>query len=228
MLLHNITGTDLKIEKQHCVLHLIKKRPIALNDGLFSRIASLNVLLAYHKLNDDVIDNGKGRLKRLFFSRAYSRAKKNEPILNTIIEEKYRELLSLEKSSCDSIDRVSDPFGTMMQSICQDLLKDKYTEEIRRLSYSLGKWIYLIDALDDFDKDKKNGDYNVFVLSYKDIKDKKELVKEKISDLHLIFGVLMSDIMDCTSKLRYNFNHDLTDNILTNGLAVQTKKIMEK
>lgn len=225
--LHNLSGVDLKIEKQHCILHPIRKRPIALNDGLFSRIASLNVLLAYHKVDDDVIDNNKGRLKKLFLGGAYKKAKKKEPILNNVIEQKYAELISLEKENCDSIDRVADPFGTMMQEVCKELLKDKYSEEMARLFYSLGKWIYLIDALDDFDKDRKNGNYNVFVLSYKDVKDKKELIKEKISDLHLIFGVLMSDIIDCADKLSYNFNHDLTDNVLKNGLARQTKKIME-
>ena len=68
VLLHNLSDIDVKVEKQLCVIHRFRKRPIALVDDLTKRIASLNVILAYHKLNDDVIDNGKGRIKRSFFT----------------------------------------------------------------------------------------------------------------------------------------------------------------
>ena len=78
VLLHNITNQDVKIENQRCAIHRLKKRPIAVVDILNERIATLNVLLAYHKLNDDVIDNNKGRIKRSFFNKAYKRAKKLE------------------------------------------------------------------------------------------------------------------------------------------------------
>ena len=42
----------------------------------------------------------------------------------------------------------------------------------------MGKWIYLIDALDDYDKDKKKGAYNPFVLAY-GAPTREELLKGK-------------------------------------------------
>ena len=69
VLLHNIANVDVKIEKQHCVIHRIVKRPVAVPDKLTERIAALNVILAHYKLNDDVNDNGKGKLKRAFFNK---------------------------------------------------------------------------------------------------------------------------------------------------------------
>ena len=86
VLLHNLANIDVKVEKQRCVIHPIRKKPIAEVDELTERIACLNVILAYYKLNDDVIDNDKGRLKRAFFNKAYKRAKQLEPELDKMVE----------------------------------------------------------------------------------------------------------------------------------------------
>jgi hypothetical protein len=68
LFLHNVLDKDVKVEKQRCIAHHILKRPVAVPDDLTERIGALNVILAYHKLNDDVLDNGKGRLKRSLFN----------------------------------------------------------------------------------------------------------------------------------------------------------------
>ncbi len=228
VLMHNLMGEDVKVEKQHCAIHLIRKRPIALTDELTKRIAKLNVILAYHKLNDDVIDSGKGRIKRSFFKKAYKKAKKLEPEMDNCVKKMYNELLRLEKFNCDSIDMIADPFGNMMQEIVKILMQEKITQEISELAYCLGKWIYLIDALDDFDKDKKKKNYNVFVCAYNDVKNQDELICKYKQDLVLVFSSVLSQIGELTSKINYNFNHDLIDNVLYRGLSAQTKRIMEK
>ncbi len=227
VLVHNLADVDVEIEKKHCIIHWFKKRPIAKVDELTKRLACLNVILAYHKCSDDVIDSGKGRLKRSFFKSAYKKAVKQEPVFDSIVSKRYEELLKYERKNCDSIDIISDPFGKMMQEIVLELLKENATENVLALAYNLGKWIYLIDALDDFDKDKKKGSFNVFVNVYPTIKNKEELVAEKKSDLEFVFSTILSDVIMFTKGLDYKFNHDLTDNILLRGLNCQTKNIME-
>ena len=227
LLIHNVMGVDVKIEKQRCVIHQIRKRPIAIPDELTKRIACLNVLLAYYKVCDDVIDNNKGKLKRKIFYKAYKKAKLNEPEIDNIIRERYKELLQYEKKAIDSIDYVSDPFGKMMQEIVSVLLSNETSEEILSLSYGIGKWIYLIDAIDDYDKDVKNNNYNVFKFAYPSIKTKENLIKDKQQDLMCIFGAILSDIALNAKNINYKFNHDLIDNILYRGLVLQTKTVME-
>ena len=107
-------------------------------------------------------------------------------------------------------------------------LYDKCSEELSELSYNLGKWIYLIDALDDFDKDKKKKNYNVFINAYPGVKNQEQLLKENKQELIFIFGSVLNKIGELTSKLNYKFNHDLIDNVLYRGLSAQTKRIMEK
>ena len=149
VLLHNVADIDVKVEKQRCIVHQIKKRPVAVPDKLTERIGALNVILAYYKVCDDVIDSKKGRLKRVFINKAYKRAKKLEPELDNIVKNRYAELLKYEKINGDSIDFASDPFGKMMQEVVSLLIPNNITDDILDLAYDLGKWVYLIDALDD-------------------------------------------------------------------------------
>ncbi len=226
-LLHNILDTDVTIEKQRCILHTIVKRPIAKVDELSKKIGALNVILAYYKLSDDVLDNKKGRLKRAFFKKAYKKAKNYQPYLDKIVQKRYNELFELEKQNIDSIDIAADPFGNMMVEIVECLVGNANTENLKNLSYNLGKWIYLIDALDDFDKDKKKGNFNVFVNAYKNCQDKNQFVTESSLEISAIFGGILSDITFNASKLDYKFNHDLLDNVLFRGLNAQTKCILD-
>ena len=227
LFIHNVLNVDVKVEKQHCIIHQIKKRPVAVPDAITERIAALNVILAHHKFNDDVIDNGKGRFRRAFFVSAYKKAKKKEPKLNQIVEKHYASLLSYEKTLGDSVDLAADPFACMMQEIVSELLNGNVDESILSLSYDLGKWVYLIDALDDFDKDKKKGNFNVFINAYKEIADKQTLLKQHGSEIIFVFGTILSNIKNSAGQLKYKFNHDLIDNILLRGLPMQTKQVME-
>lgn len=227
VLMHNILGVDVKIEKQHCVIHWFGKKPIAKTDELSERIGALNIILAYYKLNDDVIDNNKGRFKRAFFKSSYKRALKREPVFDSIVKKYFEKLLQYEKENSDSVDMVADPFGNMMVDIVKEIVGEKISEQLSNLAYGLGKWIYLIDALDDFDKDKKKNNFNVFINAYPGISDKKQLIEQKRSDIEFVFVQTLSMIADSARQLEYKFNHDLTDNILFLGLRAQTKTIME-
>ncbi len=225
--LHNLLDLDVKIEKQRCILHHIRKRPVAVPDELSKKIACFNVILAYYKLTDDILDVGKGRTKRNFIKSSYKKAKKYTPELDLIVGEMYDGLRVYEKTNGDSIDISADYFGNMMANAVRFLLGEVFNEQIGSLSYNVGKWVYLIDALDDFDKDKKKGNFNVFVNLFSNIKDKESLIEEKSGEIIPIFATILQEIKCLSSQMNYKFNHDLTDNILLYGLKEQTKKVME-
>lgn len=227
ILAHNILDVDMVVEKKRCIAHWITKRPVAKVDDLTKKIASLNLILVYYKVRDDIIDEKKGIASKVFFNKAFKKARKAEPIFDKIVNKYYGELLEYEKANVNSIDMVSDPFGCMMQEIFKHVLQDKSDENTSTLAYSLGKWIYLIDALDDFDKDLKKKSFNVFINAYPNAKNKCQLLQENGVEITQIFGSMLNDIRQACEKIQYNFNHDLIDNILKKGLFEQTKKVME-
>ena len=229
LLLHNYLDSDYDIEKKRCILHPIKKRTIAQPNEIDDVVCAFNLLLMYHKIGDDVEDEHKFRSKaaRTAFGRAYKKAKKTYPEMDEIIRRQYAKMSALEQENCDSIDRVADPFSVMLAEMTRLVLKEKFTQDIYDFCYNVGKWIYLIDALDDIDKDLKKKNFNPFVSSYPEVKGKQSFIAEHKSDLEFLFGSVLYEIANGAQSVSYAFNHDLTDNILARGLMGNTKRIME-
>ena len=225
-LLHNVLGKDVTIKKEHCVIHRIGKRPIANVDELTERIACLNVILAYYKLKDAVDDKEKGKTGKLFFTSSYRRAKKREPEMEQSVNQMYKKLNALQKENTDSIDLSADPFGNMMAEVVKILVGEKITEELSEIAYNIGKWVYLIDAVDDYDKDIKKKSFNVFYNAY-GYKSKQQLMEKAGSEVVLIFSAVLNRIGELSTKINYKFNHDLCDNVLQRGLIKETKRVME-
>ncbi len=224
---HNILGVDVSINKERCIAHHIKKRPVAKPDEISMMLGAVNVLLAYYKVKDDIIDEKKGGFKSSLIKKGYKKAKKLYPEIDKIIEEGYTELRKLETNLSDSIDLTCDPFATILERISTEVFKDKATENTKQLFYALGKWIYLIDALDDYDKDIKKGSFNVLYNAYK-CADFKTLISEHKNDIFFVFSGIFSQIAENFRNIEMKYNTDLVVNILTRGIPTMTNKIISK
>lgn len=225
VILHNIAGIDVKIEKQHCLTHCIRSKMMANVDDMTKKLGALNTALVYYKYTDDILDGDKGRGKRLWFVSGHKKTVRNYPEIERIVRENLAAQQETEKSKTDSLDRAADASANMMAELSDYLLEDKKTPYTHDLFYAVGKWIYLIDALDDYDKDKKKGAYNPFVLSYS-CEDKADLMKRRQKDVEFVFHSLFFDIRENLSKIKFHFNRDLSDNILLRGLPSETKRVM--
>lgn len=224
VILHNIAGIDVKIEKQHCLTHCIRSKMMANVDDMTKKLGALNTALVYYKYTDDILDGDKGRGKRLWFVSGHKKTVRNYPEIERIVRENLAAQQETEKSKTDSLDRAADASANMMAELSDYLLEDKKTPYTHDLFYAVGKWIYLIDALDDYDKDKKKGAYNPFVLSYS-CEDKADLMKRRQKDVEFVFHSLFFDIRENLSKIKFHFNRDLSDNILLRGLPSETKRV---
>ena len=114
----------------------------------------------------------------------------------------------------------------MTAEISDYILKDKATEDTHALFYDLGKWVYLADALDDYDKDVKKGRYNVLFNAF-GCKSKAEAVEKNREELTFIFDSLFADMRIRLSKINFAFNHDLTDNIILRGIPLKTRRLLK-
>lgn len=224
-LLHNLAGQDVKITPQNCFEHAVRKRPIAEADGLTKELGALNVLLCYFKLTDDIADGEGGRGRRLWFKRGYRRAKRDYPGLVSLVEEYMAEQAAAERAHVSSLDMAADPSAKMMRSLSRRFLGEKAGESTDELFYALGKWVYLIDALDDIDKDRKKGNYNPFLAAYP-FGTKRELLEAKREDVAFLFDTLFFDLREGLSGCKFHFNRDLIDNVILRGIPLETERVM--
>ena len=224
-LLHNIRGDDVKIVRRRCAVHPIRRRPMTETDDVTRLLACVNTVLAYYKLTDDKADGDKRGALRFLYNKGYKRALKKYPNVVDIVSEQMRAQAELEKQSCTSIDMACEPTAQKMRQLSAEVLGEHSNEHTEGLSYAIGKWVYLIDALDDYDKDVKKGRYNVLHLNYGE-KTKKEALKKGESELVFIFDSLFADMRSHLYNIKFKFNHDLTDNIILRGIPLKTRAVM--
>lgn len=223
---HNVTGNDVVIERKTCVAHPFKKGPVIKRDDLSDYLARVNVILLRYKLLDDDIDSHSRLKKSSLVGRLYKKAKNILPEIDEIVRTRYERLRRLESADNGLIDEVSEEFGNMLADISDETLKEYKTENTNRLFYYVGKWIYVIDALDDYDKDKKKGEYNPFLSRYGN-ETAKEMITEHKDDVDFMFADIFANIKRNYSGIKFSFNRDLIENVLMRGIPYATKTVIE-
>lgn len=224
-LMHNICGQDVKIVRRRCAVHPIRRRPMAAVDDITRLLACVNTALAYFKLEDDRRDKEARGALRFLYKKGYKRVLRKYPAVIDIIRTQTESQAKLEADGCDSIDMACEPTARMMSELSDAVLGERADAHTSALLYAIGKWIYLADALDDYDKDVKRGRYNVLHLAYK--KDSKaEAVKAGESELVFVFDSLFADMRTHLAAINFKFNHDLTDNIILRGIPLKTRSLM--
>lgn len=167
-----VTPDKPDIKRQACAFNPVKRCPCCQQNPQLEYAADVAMLLLYHKLRDNLQD--EGLLKRvgswlmlLRLNRPYHKAALRQPEVAAAAQEAMRQQAKLEAERCSSIDQASEPTATALAKIFTQLSDQPTTVRVlERMGYFLGRYIYLIDALDDIEKDLKNNNYNPFVLRY--------------------------------------------------------------
>lgn len=224
-LVHNIMGRDVKITKQRCALHLIKRRQIAEVDEITVLIGFVNTALAYYKLCDDKADGEKRGVLRHLYKKGFKRVLKKHPRVAEIIQKQTKLQSDLEKNGCAVIDMAAEPSAVMMKELSEYILGEYSTDDTANLFYALGKWVYLADAIDDYDKDVKKRRYNVFYNVYCE-KCRQDAVKKGEEEIKFVFDMLFAEMRKSLANIKFYFNHDLTDNIILRGIPLKTRALV--
>ena len=167
MLLSGLYEPKTEYGKEKCLVHPVAKHEYRINE-VTDYVADMNILMMYYKCMDDWEDEKKaaalgyakilqGKNKKL--SRHY-------PEKAAKIRQLLHELSAMEQAGEKDIDRMSGCFGRIMEEILA-WKPDVWENTLRRMGFYLGKFIYLLDAYDDVEKDVKSGNYNPFSEKYK-------------------------------------------------------------
>lgn len=166
-----ISGTEPEFETGRCALHPFKKRVfMKLNPELrFTAYASS--LLSYEKLTDDIRDEkgvkkATARVARVFLSGASKRARAELPELSERLSVGLYELSALEAKKEPSVDIPADLFGNIMAEIISYGYEGPNKKIASEIGAHAGRWVYIVDALDDCEQDLKKGRYNPFLMLY--------------------------------------------------------------
>lgn len=166
ILLTSLYESESKVEERRCLVHPMKKQKMLFNE-ISQYAADMNIVLTYHKLIDDWKDEkSKKSLVGLRALRGtYLELEEKYPEKCRVIRKCMALLAQCEKRGEENIDIIARYFGELMSELFV-YKQDVWEKSLRRMGFYLGKFIYIMDAYDDVEKDMEQGNYNALIPLY--------------------------------------------------------------
>lgn len=211
-----------EVKRCRCPVHPFCKRECTACSDALSFCADVTIILSWWKLLDTVADDGffrrtAAKLLLRLYRKDYALAEAAQPELALQAERQMSRLSELEGQSCDSIDKTADAFAKLLSACIPE--QDEPTARIlRQILYHTGRYLYLIDALDDFDKDRKKKTYNPLFHRYCKAdrefsgEDRKEVLETILCSVH--------EIETALQLLTPESHAELLENITSFGMRI--------
>lgn len=209
--------------KCRCMLHPFSKKHKISSCRALSYSADISILLLYRKMEDDFKDEHslKSFLGMILSKPSFKKIQKKYISTDKKINFELSRLSQLEAEHCSEPDMLADCFAKVCEIIfTPDFIKNSNTKDILSwLGYNIGRWIYLIDAFDDFEQDVKSKNYNPLVATEKNIQD-------VITEYEPSLTHTLSNIAAAYDLLKIQRNNNILENILYVGLSAMQSKIL--
>lgn len=210
ILLTGLYEPETEASMHKCVAHPFEKHMARIN-GFTDYVTDMNVLLSYYKCLDDWADERK--IHKLAYGKLLEgKCRKIEGRYQEKIQKVDRllkEISQSEQKQDADIDQMAGRFGEVMAEIfaCR---QDEWEESMRKIGFYLGKFIYLMDAYEDLEQDKKKGTYNPF-MQMADMDEFEEMSKQ-------ILTMMMAECSREFEKLPILNDVEILRNILYSGV----------
>lgn len=203
-----------------CVAHPFERHETR-NNRYTEYAADMNALFACYKCRDDWKDEKK------FWKLVYGRILEGKTgKLREYYSEKLEKINLLmqrfseaEQAEETDIDTMAGLFGRVMAEVVTPK-EDEWAESLRAFGFFLGKFIYLCDAYEDVEKDRKKGTFNPLKAKF----ERPDFEEE----CKTILMMMMSECCREFEKLPILENVEILRNILYSGVWGRYEAVHEK
>ena len=159
------------IKRKRCIASPCKRRRCAAQSPSLEVSAGITVILTWWKLRDTISDESfiksiPHRLAALVLSSAFKKAVRDFPVFADKVQSELTKLAENEFYKSESLDESADKFANILCAAVSMDASDPVRRSLLELLYHLGRWIYIIDACDDFEDDVKSGSFNPISAEY--------------------------------------------------------------
>ncbi len=154
---------------RRCPIHPFRGCPAVQDSITLDYCAALSVLLGYESIEDKLHDEKgiahvKARMAKLPARRFLKKAEKRISLPREEVSKHLKALAQIEKDGCESAEIPAEIFGELLADVSVYGIDDDIARfALSKIMFRLGKWIYLVDAADDFQEDKKRNRFNPFL-----------------------------------------------------------------
>lgn len=220
ILLSSLYESGTEMEMHRCKVHPVRKQMMLRNE-ITSYAAAMNVLLAYYHMEDDWQDERKVSslvTKSMIHGKA-QRIISAYPRQSRAIADALKELAACEREGSTDIDRTAGCFGHLMEELFV-YKEDIWENNLRRMGFFLGKFIYIMDAYEDLPEDMEKGRYNPLKKLYGEA-DYEERMQQ-------ILCMMIAESTAEFERLPCLVDVDILRNILYDGVWNRYNKIQMK
>ena len=227
-----LTEESFSFARRRCLVHPLKKRSVMERNEALDYCARASAVLAYHKTQDDICDErGAKRLMARaadpFLRQMQKKAVRADEAVGELdgaVQSCLSSLTETEAARLPSVDTPADIFGELLGRVAAAGLEGDRARIAYRIGWHVGRWIYIVDALDDYEEDVRRGRYNPFALAYPD-PEALHAALDGIADAlknELMGAESALDLLDITSETHRNILY----NILYLGMPGTVERVL--
>lgn len=219
------------IRQKRCPYRPMKKCPGCENNAEIDLCADAVILTVYYKLKDNLRD--AGFLKKIaslcvfpLVTLMRCKAKRISPRIDELICTAMREQTLTEAANADNrtlLDAAAHPTAYALSQIASLGEYGEKKRQLARIGYCVGRWVYILDAADDLERDTKSGDFNPFFARQKQ-KGRSETLQYAEQLLHITAAEAVA-ALEQTDLFRFR---EILENVLYDGLTAQMQVVLPK
>ncbi|MGN1418110.1 MAG: DUF5685 family protein [Acutalibacteraceae bacterium] len=225
-----VKSTQPDFKKGRCPFNLSKRCNYCTNgQDVFDYAAAVTIIMFYYKIQDNIADSGffKKILMYLilpYASRKRKKACKRYAKLDEIVSCAMKEQAVTEKQNVNDFDKAAHHSADALGKIFD--YGSETESSLYKFGYFVGRWIYLIDAADDLEKDLKSGGYNVFAQKY-GLSKGDQLTDENHEDIRATLNMSLAGAAKAYNDLEITILFPIVENIIFDSMTNTMNNVLK-
>lgn len=224
-----------RFERKRCTVNPMKKCTYCLSEEEIDAAAALTVILSYFKIRDDIEDSPWYK-KAAFFcllpaaAHARRRAEKEFPEYDAAVSSAMEGQRKAERGAGLGPDGCAEPTANMLAVLFELSAgggeNTAAARVLHEFGYYLGRWIYLMDAADDLEKDVASGSFNPFAVKYGIRDGDAEGIRAAKSRANEALNMTLARLAAAFHLMDLNSFGSVVQNVVLKGLPEMQKELL--
>ena len=221
LLLTSLYEPETVCKESRCAIHPVKAHEF-IASPMIDYAADMNALLFYYKCMDQRMDDHSllGRAGENLFRGAAEKCRNRWPEQSKEVEKALSALWQEESEASPNPDRLCNLSGDMLGAVFVARPDDPWGSVLRSVGSGLGRFIYWMDAWEDYDEDIKKRRYNP-LTQWRDRPDYDDFCRETLE-------LLIAEAAEGFEILPLEQDLDLLRNIIYSGVWQRYQLISER
>ena len=211
ILLSSLYEPESSAAKARCGPHLLKPHTF-FSSPMIDYAADMNALLFYYKCEDQRMDEHSlpGKAGASLFRKAAEKIRRQFPVQSEGVGKALTELWNEEAKPSPDPDRLCNLSGEMLGAVFVPRPEDPWGRVLHSVGSGLGRFIYWMDAWEDYDEDLKKRRFNP-LAAWHNRPDYEDFCREALE-------LLIADAAESFEILPLEQDLDILRNVIYSGV----------